>query len=418
VTGYTNSTNFPTSNPLQPTNHSFYNAFVAAIDPTGATLLYSTYLGGSGGDFGYGIAVDSADNAYVTGQTSSTDFPTSSPLQPTNHGGWDAFVAALDPTGATLLYSTYLGGSGDDHGQGIAVDNVGNAYVTGVTNSTDFPTANPLQPTYGGGFYDAFVAAIDPTGATLLYSTYLGGSSGDSGQGIAVDSFGDAYVTGHTLSTDFPTSNPLQPTNHGDYDAFVAALDPTGATLLYSTYLGGSSGDSGQGIAVDSFGDAYVTGHTFSTNFPTSNPLQPTNHGNTDAFVAALDPTGQTLLYSTYLGGSSYDEGYGIAVDSAGNAYVTGYTLSTDFPTSNPLQPTNHGSDDAFVAAIDATGATLLYSSYLGGGSDDIGRGIAVDSAGNAYVTGYTQSTDFPTSNPLQPTNHGIYDAFVAKIAP
>jgi hypothetical protein len=233
-----------------------------------------------------------------------------------------------------------------------------------------------------------------------------------------VDGAGNAYVTGQTVSTDFPTSNPLQPTNHGNYDAFVAALDPTGTTLLYSTYLGGGLNDLGVGIAVDGAGNAYVTGQTLSTDFPTSNPLQPTNYGINDAFVAALDPTGATLLYSTYLGGSLNDEGVGIAVDGAGNAYVTGITASTDFPTSNPLQPTNLGSYDAFVAAIDRSGATLLYSTYLGGGNNDWGNGIAVDGAGNAYVTGVTYSTDFPTSNPLQPTNHGSYDVFVAKIAP
>jgi hypothetical protein len=262
------------------------------------------------------------------------------------------------------------------------------------------------------------VAAIDPTGSTLRYSTYLGGSRDDTGNGIAVDSVGNAYVTGNTASTDFPTSTLIQPTNHGGSDAFVAAIDPTGSTLRYSTYLGGSSDDYGNGIAVDSTGDAYVTGYTFSTNFPTFKPLQPTNHGIGDAFVAAIDPTGTTLLYSTYLGGSDYDYGFGIAVDSAGDAYVTGYTWSANFPTSNPLQPTNHGWADAFVVAIDPTGTTLLYSTYLGGTLYDYGFGIAVDSAGNAYVTGETLSTDFPTSNSLQPTNHGYYDAFVAKIAP
>ncbi|HXN23339.1 MAG TPA: SBBP repeat-containing protein [Candidatus Dormibacteraeota bacterium] len=418
VTGFTGSMNFPTSNPLQSTIHGGYDAFVAALDPTGATLLYSTYLGGTGTDYCFGIAVDSAGNAYVTGYTNSTDFPTSNPLQPTNHGGYDAFVAALDPTGATLLYSTYLGGTGDDYGYGIAVDSTGNAYVTGFTTSWNFPTSNPLQPTNHGGFFDAFVAALDPTGATLLYSTYLGGTGYDVGRGIAVDSAGNAYVTGATDSTNFPTSNPLQPTIHGGLDAFVAALDPTGATLLYSTYLGGTSDDYGLGIAVDSADNAYVTGYTDSTNFPTSNPLQPTNHGGRNAFVAALDPTGATLLYSTYLGGTGTGYCFGIAVDSAGNAYVTGFTGSTNFPTSNPVQPTNHGGDDAFVAALDPTGATLLYSTYLGGTGTDFGQGIAVDSAGNAYVTGYTNSTNFPTSNPLQPTNHGGYDAFVAKITP
>jgi hypothetical protein len=201
-------------------------------------------------------------------------------------------------------------------------------------------------------------------------------------------------------------------------DAFVAALDPTGSTLLYATYLGGSDTDLGFGIAVDSTGNAYLTGDTLSTDFPTANPLQPTNHGGSDAFVAALDATGSELLYSTYLGGSDFDYGNGIAVDSTGNAYLTGYTLSTDFPTENPLQPTNHGGSDTFAAALDPTGSTLLFSTYFGGSDNDLGFGIAVDSAGNAYVTGGTISTDFPTAKPLQSTNHGNVDAFVVKIAP
>ena len=266
-------------------------------------------------------------------------------------------IAASDPArplviDPTLTYSTYLGGTDYDDGNGIAVDSVGNAYVTGSTFSTDFPTSNALQPSRNGFSVTAFVAAIDPTGTTLLYSTYLGGSGGDSGLGIAVDSAGDAYVTGLTGSTNFPTSNPLQPGKTGLYDAFVAKIDPTGATLLYSTYLGGSNQDGGVGIAVDNASNAYVTGRTRSTDFPTSNPFQPTNRGFTDAFVAAIDPTGVTLLYSTYLGGNNDDGGNGIGVDSAGNAYVIGSTFSTDFPTSNPLQPTKHGSSEAFVASI------------------------------------------------------------------
>jgi hypothetical protein len=415
ITGQTVSTNFPTANPVQPANAGGIDAFVAALDPTGSTLLYSTYLGGSGEDVGYGIGVDSAGNAYVTGWTKSTNFPTANPFQPAYGGGfYDAFVTALDHTGSVLLYSTYLGGNDVDVGFGIAVDSAGNAYVTGYTGSNNFPTANPLQPTNGG--IDAFVTKLDATGSMLLYSTYLGGSDGDYGYGIALDGAGSAYVTGVTLSTNFPTANPVQPANGGSQDAFVAEINPTGATLLFSTYLGGSGDDGGYGIAV-SAGKAYVTGWTDSTNFPTANPLQPTYGGGVyDAFVTALDPTRSTLLYSTYLGGNAYDRGGGIGVDSAGNAYVVGDTTSTNFPVANPLQPTFGGLTDAFVAELDSTGSTLLYSSYLGGAFVDLGYGIAIDSAGNAYVTGRTLSHDFPTANPLQPTNAGGADTFVAKL--
>ena len=353
VTGYTGSTNFPTQNPLQPQNNGgdWGDAFVAKLNASGSALVYSTYLGGSGSDVGMGIAVDGAGCAYVTGLTSSTDFPTQNPLQPQNKGGWDVFVAKLNAPGSALVYSTYLGGSGTDDGMGIAVDGAGCAYVTGDTSSTDFPTQNPLQPQKKGN-YDAFVAKLNASGSALVYSTYLGGSGRDVGSGIAVDGAGCAYVTGHTSSTDFPTQNPLQPQKKGNYDAFVAKLNAPGSALVYSTYLGGSDDDQGRGIAVDGAGCAYVTGHTYSTDFPTQNPLQPQKKGPLDAFVAKWNASGSALVYSTYLGGSDPDWGYGIAVDGAGCAYVTGYTWSTDFPTQNPLQPQNKGDEDAFVAKI------------------------------------------------------------------
>ncbi len=376
------------------------------IDP----LIYSTYLGGNSDDVGLGIAVDSAGNAYVAGSTVSTNFPTKNPLQPAfaggNSCGCDAFVSKLNASGSALVYSTYLGGSGDDRSFGIAVDSAANAYVTGYTFSTDFPTVNPLQPA-NRGLYNAFVAEINRTGSALVYSTYLGGSGQETGFGIAVDSAGDAYVTGETASTDFPTKNPLQPSyGGGSFDAFVAKLNPAGSALGYSTYLGGTGQDGGNGIAVDSGGNAYVTGVTASTDFPvTPGALQTvcnsgcSPHG--DAFVAKLNPAGSALAYSTYLGGNGPDYGYGIAVDTAGNVYVTGGTSSTDFPTMSPLQPAFGGGEDGFVAKIDPAGSALVYSTYLGGSGADSGNGIAVDSAGNAYITGFTDSTDFPQQNPL-----------------
>ncbi len=399
------------------------------IDPT---LIYSTYLGGSGYGLGVGIAVDSSGNAYVTGTTSSINFPIASPLQATYGGGtWDAFVAKLNAAGSALDYSTYLGGSGNDFGSGIAVDSSGNAYVTGSTgSSTDFPIVNALQTTYGGGDRDAFVAKLNATGSALVYSTYLGGSYEDDGNGIAVDASGNAYVTGSTESTNFPTKYPLQPTNEAEAGygtAFVAKLNfnatTSALTMVYSTYLGGSYWDQGSGIAVDSSGNAYVTGQTWSTNFPTVNPLQASNENTSGtAFVAKLNSAGSALAYSTYLGGSSSDFGKGIAVDSSGNAYVTGLTSSTDFPTANPLQATNEATPTkedptAFVAKLNSTGTALLYSTYLGGSYFDQGSGIAVDSSGNAYVTGQTYSTDFPTVNPLQATNENTSGtAFVAEL--
>jgi Bacterial Ig-like domain (group 3)/Beta-propeller repeat len=390
------------------------------IDP----LIYSTYLGGSGYDAGYGIAVDSAGNAYVTGGTSSTDFPTMNPLQPANGGAYDVFVSKINPSGSTLVYSTYLGGSSGDIGYGIAVDSAGDAYVVGQTASPDFPTVNPLQPTFGG-VGDAFVAKINATGSGLVYSTYLGGNNVDSGNSIAVDSAGNAYVTGSATSTDFPTTPGAFQTvcnNHcGGGDAYVAKITPTGSALAYSTLLGGNSTEYSQSIAVDSAGNAYIVGFTDSTDFPTTPGAfqRVCNHGSGcgDAFVAKLNPTGSALVYSTYLGGSRLDYGNGIAVDGTGNAYVTGYTTSTDFPIMNPFQATKRGRGDVFVAKLNPTGSALVYSTYLGRAGNDFGSAVAVDNAGNAYIAGGTHSGFFPTKNPLQ-AKGGSYDGFVAKLNP
>ncbi len=436
ITGVTDSTNFPTKNPLQATNGGGggnRDAFVTKLNAAGDALVYSTYLGGSGDDVGSSIAVDAQGNAYITGYTSSTNFPTKNPFQATIGGAHDAFVTKLNATGDALVYSTYLGGRDGDFGYGIAVDTQGNADITGYTTSTNFPTKNPFQATFGGG--DAFVTKLNAAGDALVYSTYIGGSGNDEGYGIAVDAQGNAYITGYTKSTNFPTKNPLQATFGGNQDAFVTKLNAAGDALLYSTYLGGGGDDYGYGIAVDAQGSAYITGNTTSTNFPTKNPFQPTYGGNSgggggfdgefdtirgDAFVTKLNAAGDALVYSTYLGGSGDDGGVGIAVDTQGNAYITGYTTSTNFPTKNPLQATNGGGyyfgTDAFVTKLNATGDALLYSTYLGGSGDEGGVGIAVDTQGNADITGYTESGNFPTKNPLQPTN-GNGDAFIAKIS-
>jgi uncharacterized protein (TIGR03437 family) len=417
LVGDTTSSDFPVKNPLQSANRGLSDTFVVKLNAGGSDSIFATYLGGGRSDIGYGIALDTTGNVYVTGSTDSIDFNTSNPMQSDNLGGVDAFVSKISADGAQLSYSTYLGGSGNDSGLSLAIDSVGNAYVTGATASADFAVNNPVQRTTRGDS-DVFVAKLDSHGVSLVYATYLGGSGLDQGLDIAVDKAGSAYVTGVTTSTDFNTRTPIQPTNRGNGDAFLAKLGPTGADLVYSTYFGGGGSDAGYSVAIDASGAAYITGQTGSTNLPVQSPLQANNRGEEDAFVAKINAAGSAVVYATYLGGTKSDAGYGIAVDANGAAYVTGITASTDFNLKNPFQGMNRGDLDAFVAKINSDGASLSYSSYLGGTGVEFGNGIAVDAAGNAYVTGATTSTDFTTVNPIQNMNRGSFDAFVTKINP
>jgi len=455
VTGQTGTVDFPTTigafrTSLGDTNNA---AFITKLNPAGTGLAYSTYLGG--GTFshtvGYGIAVDAGGNAYVTGETSSVDFPTTpGAFQSPTLGGYDAFVTKLNAQGNGLVYSVRLSGMFDDFGRGIAIDAAGRAVVTGwLTNSNlppagpGFPTANAFQPEYGGGFQDAFVTKFSADGSALIFSTYLGGASfaSDWGQAVAVDSAGNSYVTGHTYALDFPTTpGAFQRDGAAGVNAFVTKFTPTGA-VAYSTHsLGGSGHEEAYGIAVDSAGNAYITGNTDSwddplttldTGFPTTpGAFRRTIVGQIDAFVAKLNAAGSALVYGTYLGGSAdfgdpgygVDRGWGIAVDAAGSAYVTGDTDSPNFPVVNPIQTFNFWYKDAFVTKLNPAGSALVYSSFLGGEFTDEGRGVALDSAGNAYVTGSTVSFGFPTTpGAFQTANAGGLndhtDAFVAKIS-
>ena len=398
------------------------------IDPT---LYYSTYLGGSDFAQGSGIAVDASGNAYVTGFTLSTDFPTTHGFGKTFFPG-NVFVSKLNADGSGLVYSAILGSSypygAPGFGPSIAIDTSGNAYVTGVVDLfgavPGFPiTPGAFQTTFGGGPRDAFVTKLNTTGSALLYSTFLGGSGDDAGNGIAVDASGSAYVTGTTYSPSSSNNFPITPgafqTTFGGYtDGFVSKLNAAGSVLVYSTFLGGSGGEEGHGIAVDASGSAYVTGYTYSSNFPvTPGAFQTAFGGVSDAFVSKLNGAGSALLYSTYLGGSDDDRAYGIAADAAGNAYVTGGTSSSNFPTTPGAFQTAPGvSSDAFVAKVNGAGSALLYSTYLGGSGGATGYGIAADAAGNAYVAGGTGS-NFPiTPGAFQTTFGGGTDAFATKL--
>ncbi|HEU4388988.1 MAG TPA: SBBP repeat-containing protein, partial [Blastocatellia bacterium] len=386
ITGYTGSTNFPTLNAMQRNKSGQFNAFVAKMNPAGA-LVYSTHLGGSVGDFGSSIAVDAEGNAYVAGVTTSPNFPIVNALQSVRAGAADVFAAKLNPSGSSLVYSTFLGGAADDGCTSLAIDPQGNAYLTGVTSSPNFRTANPLQPAHGGGLFDAFVAKLNTTGTQLVYSTYLGGSGEDRGFRIAVDAQGNAFVTGDTDSANFPIARALQPVYGGGVDAFVAKLNPSGTGLTYSTYLGGSSIDGGTAIAVDPTGSACVTGFTGSTNFPTVASIQPAFGGGAfDCFVARLNAAGSSLDYSTYLGGRGTDSGFGVAAGASGDVYVMGITDSADFPTSTPYQPAfGGGSADVFIARIKSSGPALARAEIQGknllvfGGGFDVGSKILLN---------------------------------------
>ena len=382
------------------------------IDPL---LVYSTYLGGSGNDKARAVAVDVNGNAYVTGETESTNFPKLGALQGSVGGGSDAFITKIDSDGA-LVYSTYVGGIGFDEGKGIAVDFVGRAYVTGRTQSSNFPAELPGDTTLGGD-QDAFVLRLNAAGNDTLFSTLHGGSDAgdfDDGWAIAVGPGDSAFVAGDTDSGSFPTVSPRQTNQPGD-DGFVSKFSSSG-TLVYSTYHGAAGADTARAIAVDDLGNAYVTGFTFSSSFPLANPLQTDATGSGEAFVSKFNPAGDTLLYSTYLGGDDTDQGHGIAVDASRNAYVTGWTRSEDFPKTGDA-PTGVFAD-AFVVKLAPAGNALVYATFVGGGnSSDEARAIAVDANGRAHITGWTTSHDFPLVTAFDTELTGVFaDAFVAKL--
>ena len=434
VTGLAVSTDFPvTTGAFDTTSPAKTGgtAFVTKLNSTGTALLYSTYLGGtSGHDLSYAIAVDAAGDAYVTGPTESTDFPvTKGALQTTSPAGStvSAFVSKLNPTGSALLYSTYLGGNIGTQSSGIALDGLGDAFITGTTSSSNFPvTPGAFQTTIKAG-NSAFVTKLNSTGTSLLYSTYLGGSSDAGSNAIALDGSGNAYVTGPVIpllenggySPDFPvTPGAFQTTASDNRPAFITKLNTTGTALLYSTYLsenGSNStvyGEDTYGIAVDVFGDAFVTGLTSYSGFPVTNgafQIKYKASGYT-ALVTCLNPTGTALIYSTFLGGTMGDLATAIAVDASGSAYITGSTLSSDFPvTEAAFQTTDplNGSSHTFVTGLNSTGTALLYSTYFGGNSNSSGQGIAVNGDGDAYITGSVAADNLPvTAGAFQTTNN------------
>ncbi len=423
VTGYTEAVDFPTLNAIQPafggSTCAFPpcdNVFVAKFNPSGTSLVFSTYLGGSGSTWARAIAVDPAGNAYIAGDLNTSDFPTVNAYQGTLNGSQDAFVIKLDRSGSSIAYATYLGGDDHENGNGIAVDRAGQAWVVGYTMSADFPTQNAFQGSFGG-IGDGFVTKLSSTGSSLVYSTFLGGDFEDDANAVVVDRAGNAYVVGKTDSNTFPTVNPLQGPVNTSYHAFVTKLQPSGSTAAFSTYLGGSSGEFGNGIAVDTEGNVYVAGFTNSNDFPTVKALQGSRVAESDMFITKMNPAGSTLVYSTYLGGGGTDVAHDIAVDSMGNAHVVGSTTSLNFPTVSPVDPTYGTIRDAIVVQLNAGGSALLHSSHLSGSNGrEIARGIAVDSQGSAYIIGETSSSDFPTKSAIMGSNPGSETPFIMKL--
>jgi len=437
VAGSTESVNFPvTPDAFQssstggicvsppPFNYPFpcSDGFIAKLSADGSSLLYSTYLGGTRDDGIRAIALDNDGNIYLTGWTTSIDFPTLNPIQPTNGGGSnftpDSFAVRLTADGTDLQYGTYIGGGARDYGDNIAVDKHGNAYVTGWTESTDFPTVNPAQAAYGGGFFDGVITKINADGDAFDYSSYIGGNDLEYIFGVDVDQAGSAYLTGFTLSDDFPTVNAMQPTFGGGIEAYVTKLTVSGNSYEYSTYFGADD-TRGFDIRVNESGYAYLVGVTSSPNFPTVSPLQADYSGAPyDAFVSRFLPDGSALDFSTYLGGDGHDVIHTLALDDSQNVHFVGWSSSTNFPLSSPVQAVPGGSTDLITGRIKSDLSALDFSTYLGGSQSDLGFAIALGGSSQVHVAGYSSSADFPTTLGVYDAefNGGDLDAIVAKI--
>jgi hypothetical protein len=436
VAGATSSSNFPTTRGAFDTSFNGFplDAYVAKLNANGSALLYSTFLGGNNRDDADAIAVDLRGNAYVRGVAQSPDFPTTSGAFDTSfNGSIDAYVAKLTPNG-TLAYLTFLGGAGFDSGSGIAVDRRGAAYVAGITGSPAFPTTpgaydttfhgvlSHAPPPFGPGDFDAYLTKLSPDGSRLEYSTFLGASGLEVGFEVEINLLGEAYVTGLSTSPDFPTTpGAYDRTLGGPYDPYVAKFNRDGSVLLYSTFVGGSGPEGALGLAVDLWGSAYITGATPSPDFPTTpGAFDQSFNGGQDVYVTKLTPDGSALAYSTFLGGGGDEGASGAAVNYLGEAHVIGYTTSTDFPTTpDALATTLHGGADAYLTRLSPNGAALGYSTYLGGSGDDSGQDVTVDLRSAVYVSGTTQSPDFPTTVGAfdRTLNSASDDAFVTKIS-
>ncbi len=422
LSGWTGSSNFITTPGACDRNfNGARDVFVSKLSADGSTLIYSTFIGGSSFDYGRSMTVGADGCVYITGETSSTNFPTTTGAFDETYNGdsKDVFVSKLSADGSTLIYSTFIGGNDSDCGYSISVGADGSTYIAGTTYSSNFPTTLGAYDETHNGYSDVFICKLSADGSILNYSTYIGGSSSDRGNSIAIGADGSTYITGHA-SGGFPTTTgAFDETYNGNIDVFISKLSGDGSTLIYSTFIGGSKNDKGFSIAIDADGSAYVTGETWSSNFNTTTGAfdRTYNGGDIDAFACKLSADGSTLVYSTFIGGFIVDKGYSITIDTNGCAYITGETGSSEFNvTLGAFDRTYNGGRDVFVSKLSADGSNLFYSTYIGGTSGDCGNSIAIDSGGHTYITGYTFSSDFNiTSGAFDEIYDDYYDIVVCK---
>lgn len=399
------------------------------IDP----LLWSTYLGGSSEDYCLSVAIDASNNVYVTGYTTSSDYPVTTGVYDTSYNGggsypYDVFVSKLNSSGSTLLYSTFIGGTGAELAEAMTVTGSGDVYLTGSTTSSDFPvTMGVFDNTYNGPAYpslfwgDAFILRLNSTGSTLIFSTFIGGNEDDIGRAIYVDDTGNIYCSG-AARANFPVTSGAFDTsyNYGPYDGFILKMNPTGTTLFYCTYYGGSGNDTSNGISVDDLGNAYVTGNTHSYDFPTTAGSFDTSfNGTFDGHLVKINPTGTSLVYSTFIGGSNQDRHFGIILRSNYNIVLSGFSDSADYPTTIGAYDTSHnGGHDAVLTEINAAGSSLVYSTYIGGANSDASYCLTQSFSGLLYMSG-SCGAGFPTTaGAYDVTHNGGSDVFIAIFHP
>jgi hypothetical protein len=435
ITGYTESLVFPTRPGVFAPEHGI-DVYLFKLNEAGSDLdyliwLYTAALNAE--DYGNAVAVDDSGHAYVAGYTFSDDFCSYLGDVPgydrSYNGNGDAFVMKVSPEGTGLVYCTYLGGNDLDLARSLAIDDSGQVYLTGSTWSTAFPTTAGAHDTTHNGLRDVYLSKLDATGTSLLFSTFLGGQGQDEATSLAVNQAGQAYLTGWTTSTNFPTTPTAFDPDHngGTWDAFVTRFAADGGSLIFSTYFGGSGEDRAEAIGLDASGRAYIAGSTASSNLPvTPGALDPDYGGDAcgglacDAFVASFNPGGTELGYATYLGSDEEDLARDLFVLPDGRAYVAGRTQSPDFPvTAGSLDPTHNGGVDGFVTLLESDGRSLVYGTFLGGASEDEAKALWVDGSGLLYLTGRTQSPDFPvTAGSYDPSHNGDNDIFVIRFDP